>query len=201
MKKTMVLIILALFFCSHSSLFSQNVRSFGFKFGQARTNQIWTFFEVTDPTKKTRAGISAGAFVEFTALPLLTVNLEGHYIQKGFSVENQNTGKIDSPRIDYITIPLLARFQFTERIESYVLAGPRLDFKINSGNSEFSSIFDEFQYLDYGWTLGAGFELPSVLSTKLIFEIRYSPSITKAFSNGLAAAENESMELLMGVAF
>jgi hypothetical protein len=186
---------------------AQFVRSCGLKVGAISAKQTWNYKINFHFPAESRWGIDAGVFVEVFDLPYISVLGELHYIQKGFSITGpatifampEGTGEYitEKPRVDYLSIPLLAKLRFeTAAVIPYFVAGARLDFLLGR---EPKWLFDNFRSIDVGASVGAGLEVPLKIVPSILVEFRYSPSFSEAFSSYHLTVKNESLELLMGV--
>ena len=75
---------------------------------------------------ESRSGMVAGGYLTLTLLPSFAIQPEILYSQKGYKL----SGEIDSVpwvgkyRINYLEIPMLAKFSFGILVKPYVLVGP-----------------------------------------------------------------------------
>ena len=123
-----------------------------------------------------RLGIVAGAFVTWPMLSWLQLQPEVLYSSKG--------GKVDEPGIDarvvldYVDIPLLARFSpgafGTTRF--YVVGGPAFAVRVRartrtvfSGSTEDMDISEDVERTDLGIVIGGGFD-----RGRLVLDARYT---------------------------
>ncbi|KAF0153072.1 MAG: hypothetical protein FD143_512 [Ignavibacteria bacterium] len=210
MKSKFLVTVLVIFIFS-KVVNAQLLSSFGMKIGVANAGQSWdysgdlTTIEIFD---KSRIGFAFGVYTEWFDLPLISIIAEAHYIQKGSKGEiivatmdsPAGTGetKTITPRIDYLSMPLLAKLRYeTNSFTVYGIAGPRIDILIGKNSEAVGSVFDDFKYTDIGGTFGFGFEIPI---TEIYFascELRYSPSFQNIFSNGILEVKNRSLEFLV----
>ena len=118
---------------------------------------------------------------EFIRLPLLGLQVELEYSQRGFGneqVETDGTGTVIAvreavTRLHYLSLPVLARIRFpvSPKIGAYMLAGPRLDWRLDSSPGSWSfttgAVQDDFseslETTSIGLILGlgAGVQIPS----------------------------------------
>lgn len=211
-KKLMLLFALSAIYChSHAQL----VHSYGVKVGIAQASQNWNYsgmFTGVTVYQKPRLGLNVGVFVEWLNIPVISVMTEVHYIQKGAEDEYEvrtvqfpeGTGEMRtlSPRIDYLSIPLLAKLRYeTPYISLYSFGGPRFDILTGNNNDASGAVFNEFKSSEYGLTFGAGIEVPLITFYRIGCEIRRSYSSQNAFANQVLTVKNNSTELLLTIGF
>jgi len=204
MKLKLLLVASAMVLASNGSQ-SQIIRGYGLKIGAASATVKWNYSDYTHFITSRRWGFDVGVFVEGLDLPFLSVLTECHYIQRGFSAVitsdvQRPLERSVSPRIDYLSIPILAKVRFDIGIfTTSFFAGPRFDFLINHTNDgPFTQVLDELKKNDTGMSMGIGMEVPVQFASRLLAEFRYSPSFNRQFDNGYLKVENQSIELLVG---
>jgi hypothetical protein len=186
------------------------VPGFGVKAGAVAATQNWNYAEGFDLGAKLRWGWDVAVFKEFLKVGPLGFLAEIHYIQKGFREEECRTlpfgppcqGFVSSrPRVDYISIPLLAKVRFgAGGVVPYVLAGPRWDFLVDRSGQNMHEVIDQMKRFDFGVSVGAGVETGLPLGGPgVLAEVRYSPSLIHAFDNGTLTVTNQAIEFLVGV--
>ncbi len=213
MKKKFFLIAIILVILS-SLTNAQLISSYGMKVGIANASQSWDYsgnlstIEIFD---KSRIGLDLGIYTELFDFPVISILAEAHYIQKGFkdaiivtTMDSPDEGETKSftPRIDYISIPLLAKLRYeTNSFIIYGIAGPRFDILIGRNSEAVGAVFDDFKNTDFGGTIGLGLEIPIGGNYRAGGEFRYSPSIQNIFSNGILEVKNKSLEFLVVFGF
>lgn len=214
MKGKLFLIVVVLFIFSKVAG-AQLISSFGMKIGIANASQSWDYsgnFSTIEIFDKSRVGLDLGIYAEWFDFPVISVLTELHYIQKGckdeFAVTTMDsptgTGETKPfiPRIDYLSIPLLAKIGYeTNSFTVYGIAGPRIDILLGKNSDAAGVVFDDFKATDFGGTFGVGFEIPISETYRAGFEFRYSPSIQNIFSNGILEVKNNSLEFLAVIGF
>jgi len=99
-------------------------------------------------------------------------------------------------QLDYVTVPVLARFNFGSKARFFANTGPYVGYLIN-----YEWIDTRF---DYGWVTGLGGQMDITQKTVLSLEVRNSYGLApitagnSEFENG---RYNNSLNLLLGVAF
>jgi len=212
MRKT-VLILMVIIFCQSEA---QLVKSYGFKVGLAAESQKWEFAAITTLAvdTKIRTGIDVGVFIEWLDIPYFSVLTELHYIQKGakctsnvmWTIVDRNSpqGYVDqgyysfTPRLDYLSIPLLVKFRFATPVcSAYLVVGPRIDFFLSRHGTDWLVMTNDYQKINFGGTYGIGLEQFSLVPFNIGAEFRYSPSYQKSYTANNLTVNNQSMEFLL----
>jgi len=190
---------------------AQLIHSYGVKTGCVIANQD---FDYTDNffnlDTQNRYGLNIGAFIELFSKANLNLLIEIHYVQKGMVVKFKEYDMFANyistiefiNRVDYISLPVLGKIAYKfNKLSPYVIVGPRIDIFLGY-NSDFAAIvYDEFESIDFGGTLGLGCEFSLISSHTFLIEMRYSPSFTNSYETDLLRVTNNSFELLVGVKF
>lgn len=204
--KRIIIAIGLVFFC-FSGAHAQLLKGYGLKTGVVIANQdfehIYGFFDDT----KNRAGLDFGVFIEWFSLPHLSALTEVHYTQKGMVEEVPRTDefghsisplKLDN-RVDYLSIPVLAKVTFETRpVSPYLFVGPRLDIFLGYESELSGEVYDDFKRTNMGGDLGIGVET-STEPLKMLLEFRYSPDLNNAYETDLLKVKNNSFEILFGL--
>lgn len=98
--------------------------------------------------------------------------------------------------LDYVTVPVLAKFNFGSKAKFFVNTGPYVGYLIN-----YEWIDTRF---DYGWVTGLGGQMDITSKTILSLEVRNSyglAPITASSSEFKNGRYNNTLNLLLGVAF
>ena len=190
---------------------AQFIRGYGVKAGAVAASQSWDYTSDLDISPETRWGYDFGLFVEAINVPFISLLVEMHYVQKGFSMSTtiatatNPTGfgtMTTRPRLDYLSIPLLAKVRFgMGALTPFVAAGPRYDLLVNREAEGVDAVYDKLKNTDAGITVAAGFELSVPLLVGLSAEARYSPSFDDIYHTDLLTVKNKSFEFLLGVRF
>lgn len=117
-----------------------------------------------------RLGFVAGASARLDSWAILTAQAEVLYLQKG----------TDNTHIDYVEVPLLARFALPFKIlEPYVVGGPFGAFAVGCSIGGSSSSCEDVgvEGFDWGLALGGGLRLPWIVGLGL--EARYDWSLAE----------------------
>ena len=157
-----------------------------------------------DAGLKSLRGIVAGVFATLPVTSWLDVQPEVLYSVKGSSFED--TGIRSDVLVDYLEVPLLARFSIRGgRIGYYVAGGPFTAFRMRArtrtvfpGATEEIDIGDEVQRLDYGLAAGGGVEFGA-----LVVDGRYThglKDVDKDTSDSIKVT-NRSVSITLGFRF
>ncbi len=201
---------------------AQLLKGYGIKLGTVGAKQTWSppsagaGREIPLPDASGRRwGFDAAGFVEL--FNIWNVNLLGelHYAQKGVSFKK--TYSVDEygdtvsteggrgPRIDYLSIPVMAKARFSlGAVSPYLVIGPRLDFLVGKDTLTFIDVAQgyELKKTNFGGTIGIGVEFARAFPFTLMTEVRYSPDFTNALEElSRPEVKNRSFEVLLGARF
>ena len=140
----------------------------GVKVGMAFAKQDYSYSNASFQFDNDyRRGLSAGLFIEQPIVPVLSVRAEGMFITKGFKVSVLQTDYNGTPiprtadyeyGIDYLSLDFVGKASLPTG--TYVMAGPRLDVKLNTEDNNVqllpTDLEDRFRSTIFGWTLGVG---------------------------------------------
>ncbi|HXF90298.1 MAG TPA: outer membrane beta-barrel protein [Candidatus Nitrosotenuis sp.] len=189
---------------------SQTVRTFGLKAGLVNSGQTWKYsgtFAGFSPFDKRVSSVGLSGFVEWLDIPFLSIVTEIGYIHKAaaddviLTSETSPEGigtKTVKPGINYLTIPLLLKVHYGLPVgTAYIIGGSRYDIMINKNEDAKGAVFDDFKTYDFGYIIGAGYELPINLFNPIALEARYSPSIQKIYSSDKLSVKNNTVEVML----
>ncbi len=208
LKSALVTATIALLL-AQSGAHAQLKESYGMKLGVVGANQTWNDYGTVWKTDN-RWGFTADAFIEVPFFRYFSAQAEIQYTQKGMSYSQPMTvisqsplpvqSRTFSPRIDYISIPLLAKVKFPfSTVTPYILVGPRFDFLVYADPDGLGPVVNNFDNMDYGLTVGAGIEFDSVLPFGLLAEFRYNPNSYDSYDSGQLSVRNRTVDFLVGV--
>ncbi|MCP4752549.1 MAG: PorT family protein [Proteobacteria bacterium] len=158
---------------------------------------------------QSRTGLALGFFIEYPLIQRLAIRPGIEYVQKGskasFMVATEEhpegIGTTEfQDRITYLSVPVLVSVSFpVGKSSTYLLAGPRLDFKMDS---ELEFITDaDFNSTVFGVTAGAGQELPVKGLGTLLVEFNYHHDLGDAFEGEILTIKNKSFSVMAGFKF
>ena len=129
---------------------------------------------------KQRIGFAAGAFVMVKFQNGFAIQPEFLYTQKGAKYDVAGTVGNAVIKIDFLDVPLLARYTFGKGVRGYLFGGPSFDFKLNakaktSGmpGSDEEDIGEDVKTFEFAVVFGGGVEFGPIL-----FEARWSEGLT-----------------------
>lgn len=141
-----------------------------------------------------RAGFTGGAFMKYDINDRFGIQPEIFYVQKGVDATLYE-GLVDvgaTLSIDYLEIPLLAVYSFTQvpHVTPYIYAGPSFSYVLSSELSASAFIlsadidFSSFTHTtDFSIIAGGGFEIPADALT-LLFDVRFMYGFTNVIMSG-----------------
>lgn len=213
MKTTLIsLLVLAFVLTTAGGALADRPGKFGVKAGIVVADESYEYSPNPDNLNadpNSRTGLSLGVFFEYPLIARLSVRPGVEYVQKGAEITVRET-TYDYPhglgtrdikdRIDYLSIPVLASIGFpVGGGATYILAGPRLDFKVSS---DMELLVDaDFKSTVFGLTFGLGHELP-VKNLGLAFaEFNYHHDLGNAYEQGILTVKNKSFSVMAGMKF
>jgi hypothetical protein len=201
--KTVVITTLLLFIF-HGQSFAQN--RVGLKIGMVNANQSWEYSTSgLDLGNESRPGLDVGVFYQWYDSESFKIIPEIRYVQKGTSAQFFNSWTGDyitlEPRADYLTIVPLIQKTIPIWINPYVLADPRLDVLLGTNSEQFFETYDKLRFLDFGVSLGAGFDFPFSNQVCFLTELRYEPSLINAYQSDNLEIRNTAFSVLVGLSY
>jgi len=205
------IVVLALLFLIIIRSSAQIINSYGLKAGVSSSFQTYPLTSDEDYSSDSRFGIDAGIFVELFNNKRINLLAEAHFIQKGMKVS-----KTEKTRLNYLSFPLLAKFNIlSPHLSLHLTAGPRADILLGYNEGNFTGIYKSAKKINYGMTLGAGISRKISAKTSLLAEFRFSKDFTSfsvtdyyldsyhyTFNNGAGVNfKTTSLEFLVGVSF
>ncbi len=156
--------------------------------------------EVLDLTMRTSFHLGATAEIMFSDKFSLQPQLL--YSAQGTDYENADAAITGVLKLDYINIPILAKFYITEGFS--VQAGPQIGFLLSANNKlEFAGdtqeedVKDIFKGIDFGLNFGLGYKLPS----GLFFDASYNLGFSNVNDIGDDDDKNGVIQLSVGYLF
>jgi len=150
--------------------------SYGLKAG---VNIAEEHFSNTIFSSGTLAAFNGGALINYqTGLPI-ALQLEFAYSGEGTTEVNKTTSGSGHINEGYFNIPLLA--QYKTPVGLYVETGPQIGFLLSSKETFDGTTNDIKKYYkstDFGWCVGAGYELLSGPAKGLGLNARYVPGLS-----------------------
>lgn len=195
--------------------------SFGFKAGLALSNQDFDYKTDLGADFDNRLGFQGGAFVEVPISSVLSLQSDLQYMPAGFKTEvmetteaqPEGTGRVIKikPRIDYISLAVLAKLGMPERrISQYLIVGPRIAYQVGIKGDEFSLAYTDVKKFTYGITVGIGTEVKVDPGHSFMIEVSYNPDFRNIFGyseataaepSGLESIKSHTISILAAVRF
>jgi opacity protein-like surface antigen len=179
MKKIVVVAIAALF--GTVAVQAQDEVSFGAKGGVNFATVGGDDFD--DPDART--SFHFGGFVEVPITEKFSIQPEVYYSGQGYDIQSVNNGDDVEFQLDYINVPVLAKYYFVDGF--YGEVGPQIGFNVNSeidsnpdgdsGDIDFNN--DAINTVDFAVVGGLGYKL----SNGLFFNARYNLGLSDVFSS------------------
>ena len=218
-KLTTILLAIIMLFCSETSLGQTNKFDIGLEKGPSLTSLRGNDYveDFNDPT----IGFSSGLTFQYNFPKLISIRTNVAYERKGAFSKFQFTDIAGNPireitlytNFYYLTMPLLIRLTFGNKIRFFVNIGPYFGYLIiqtfetsafNLFPKSISDNTDSFKRFDMGLTSGLGGGLPINDKFLLTLEIRnnlgfYNVSKVPIENNG--SILTTSTNLLIGIAY
>lgn len=174
--------------------------SLGLKGGVNMSNIVGSGYSGT----KLNTGFSAGGYLTLSLLPSFAIQPEIYYTQKGWKESGTLFGSAyeGKSRLNYLEIPVLAKFSFGVLVKPYFVAGPAFATLLSApaevtigGTTVTGDIDGVLKKSDLGLVLGAGVTTP----IKLSLEARYTLGLSSIDDSGLdVTMKNSNISLLVG---
>jgi hypothetical protein len=163
--------------------------SFGFKAGA----DLASFYGADALNAEFRVGVYAGGFFVYRLSELFELQPEAFFSIKGNTYEEE--GIETTTRLDYIEIPLLARFNLPveEKYSPVIFAGPYVAFsvgaesRIKTAEEDKVGRLDDVELTDAGMVVGGEISI-DLGGKRLLFDLRYSAGLANVFRSGAKAA-------------
>lgn len=171
--KKLILAVLFVFAAATNS--NAQVVQFGIK-GGANFSNFNGGADGIDYKWESKTGFYAGALAEIKLLPNFSLQPEALFSSQGVKVEGA-----DDFNLDYISVPVLAKFYLiSDRLS--IEAGPQFSFLINESKKAFNDVIDgdpDTQSFDFAVAGGASLKIAG----GLFASARYTIGLTEASKN------------------
>jgi Outer membrane protein beta-barrel domain len=162
-----------------------------------------TISELTNA--KSRIGLSAGAFANYSIDEHYGLNVKLIFSQLGSKIENSTL----SNRLNYFQIPLSGVYFFGVAGNSFrpkIFAGPYVGFLLNSKDNNGNDIVipngnDYYNKVDFGGQIGAGFNYRIMSRTWLNVDASYASSFGKISDVTNISYKNTNLSFNAGISF
>jgi hypothetical protein len=155
-------------------------------------------------------GFSGGAMLTYSVVNTFGISVEALYSQKGAKFEN--TPNKFNRRINYIEVPVLARYFLNKNgdFRPNLFIGPDFGFKVSAKdvNRELANgaglpdadISSAINPVDVGVTGGIGLNFSVIESTRFLIDARYTYGLTD-ITEAAGNISNSAITLTFGVSF
>jgi len=160
----------------------------------------WTGMKTSSKT-----GFNFALFAEWLNTPFFSFVTDIEYTQRGAQIVYPVPGGWWSTdgRLDYISVPLLAKFRVPVGIiDPFLVAGPRADFLVDhQGGQIYPSriIFDDFKRATLGASVGLGVQTASTAPVTISVELRYDFDFLNSYKNSDLTIHNNALDIWIGV--
>ncbi|MCF8261883.1 MAG: PorT family protein [Melioribacteraceae bacterium] len=208
MKNLIVVFTILISSTISAQLFSQT----GIKIGGVFSNQTWDYAPqlniIFEPDS--RPGFYAGVFTSLIHLPILSIEGELYYAQRGMKIDIPTTTTTNpdgigsmtwDTRLDYIGIALLAKAKMNLGLFTpYILAGPKYESEIAAHYSfgVANPVEKKFNKERIGLRIGGGTEI-DFGGYRTLFEITYDHDFNSIYEEEQLIVNTNSIEIKLGV--
>lgn len=193
-----LILVIAVAFFGVSSLSAQEYVVFGAKGGVNFSNFAGDGFASFEEDSNARTAYHLGLVAEIPVSDRFSVQPEVLYSAQGFDiVQIENNPDVEF-RLDYINVPVLAKFYVTDGLS--LVAGPQFGFlvesEIKSENSETELNSENFNNFDMAVGFGAEYKF-----NKFFLYGRYNAGLTDIYENENVEAKNSVIQAGVGFMF
>ncbi|MCB2231398.1 PorT family protein [bacterium] len=185
---------------------------FGLKAGLSISTQEYDYEnDVLTFERDPRTGLAVSVYADFPITPIISLQPGVGYIQRGSKIDVVQTSETDpdraihrelDDRIDYLSMPLYVKAVLpSPKYRPYLLAGPRLDWKINDDSESSTLLANRYETFVYGGSVGAGLEYGYGAVGTVILEFAYQFDLSDAADMGGLTIRNQSFLFLLGYTF
>jgi opacity protein-like surface antigen len=148
-----------------------------------------------------KVGFQVGGFAEIKITDKFSFQPELMYSAQGTKFEEEFFGETIEfdMNLGYINVPLMAKYYFTDKFS--LEAGPQLGFLLSAkakAEGESEDIKDDFNTLDFGLNIGAGFDV----SENINIGLRYTAGLSNLAKDADGfEVRNSNIALLLAYRF
>lgn len=210
LKNIALTIAATILLLSSNDLYAQAFRwEFGAE-GGAGIRSIRLNMSNLDSIKKSEIGFVGGLTGQYNINEMLSLKLAAEFERKGAKFESA-TGK-EQFNYDYLSIPLLLKTKFGNKIKFFINAGPfvaiLLKAKQKSNNTNMTpdaDITDLYKKTEIGISGGAGVIIPVGRTINISFEVRDNFGLTDILKEGSSTngttVKTNNVNLMAGISF
>lgn len=185
---------------------------FGLKAGLSISTQEYDYEnDVLTFERDPHTGLAVSVYADFPITPIISLQPEVGFIQRGSKIDVVQTSETDpdraihrelDDRIDYLSMPLYVKAVLpSPKYRPYLLAGPRLDWKINDDSESSALLANNYETFVYGGSVGAGLEYGYGAVGTVILEFAYQFDLSDAADTDGLTIKNETFLFLLGYTF
>ena len=126
--------------------------------------------DITDVGTSQRIGFAAGGFMMVRWSNGFAIQPEVLYTQKGVKIDVGSGLAQTRVKVDFVDIPILARYTVGRGVRGYLFAGPSFDFKVSAkvradvlGESAEEDISSDVKSVEFALVVGGGVEFGPIL--------------------------------------
>lgn len=164
-------IILSIVLCTAFGFSNAQSIRFGVKGGLNVSN-----FTGYQEDVKSLTGFHIGGFTELKVGKKFAIQPEFLFSTQGTTVEGFDGNSNSSIKLNYINIPVLAKYYITDAFT--VEAGPQIGFLLSAKNQG-DDVHDLYKTLDFGLNIGCGYEF----TDNIALGVRYTFGLTNVADN------------------
>jgi len=196
--------------CAPAIAAAQGISEVALKGGVSVANlpEAGDSFEQDGATTSDRVGVIIGGHVAFRVNDVLAIQPEMFFVQKGLTGEDPSNQGEFSYNVDYISVPILARFSLTGANGLQLLAGPSFNFVARARLKADALVFEqgsvdrdiksEVEDVDFGFVAAVGY-YGSLLLVEARFEEGFSNVPT--FLDDSQSYRNRAYMVMAGIRF
>lgn len=193
-----LILVIAIAFCGVSTLSAQEYVVFGAKGGVNFSNFAGDGFASFDEDSNARTAFHLGLVAEVPLSDRFSIQPEVLYSAQGFDIAQIEDGQDVEYRLDYVTVPVLAKFYITDGLS--LVGGPQFGYlaesEIKSENTETELDSENFNNFDLAVGLGAEYKF-----NKFFLYGRYNAGLTDIYENESLNAKNSVIQAGIGFMF
>lgn len=193
-----LILVIAISFFGVSTLSAQEYVMFGAKGGVNFSNFAGDGFASFEEDSNARTAFHLGLVAEVPLSERFSLQPEVLYSAQGFDIVQIDDNQDVEFRLDYITVPVLAKFYVTDGLS--LVAGPQFGFlaesEIKSESSERELDSENFNNFDMAVGLGAEYKF-----NKFFLYGRYNAGLTDVYENENVEAKNSVIQAGIGFMF
>ena len=154
----------------------------------------------------TGSGFNLGGSMDYYFSNSWSVKTKLIYDRKGWDngfIEDEFGSTITDFNLDYLTVPVMASWQFGNKRNWFLEFGPYVGFLLNAEETRFGTdVTDSFNGTDFGLALGIGVKIPLNDKLKLFFEYEGQGGLVDIFKqNDYSAVTNSRSSINVGLNF